>query len=103
MVASEERCRFCGCTRGDPCRVPPYNEGDECAWLPQAAGNVCSAPQCALRWGDEERVQAKRRADARQKKRAPWQVHALIQQERRERRKASRLRAKAAGAGKKVA
>jgi hypothetical protein len=36
------KCRYCGCTESDPCRL---QDGDECSWL-NTRQTVCNAPGC---------------------------------------------------------
>jgi len=79
-------CRFCGCS-GDSCRLPSGG-GDRCTWL-DLGRTVCSAPACLRRHSD-----AARAAQGKRRKRTPGEIHALMQQERRERRREARARKK---------
>lgn len=47
--AAPGRCRFCGCTREQPCAL---SNGDECAFL-NARANRCSRPECVKAFEDE--------------------------------------------------
>jgi hypothetical protein len=83
--ASAGRCRFCGCA-GDSCRLP---DGDRCNWL-ALDRNVCTSPPC-LRAHFAVVARVKARAS---RKRTPGDIHQLMQQEKRDRRRAARARKK---------
>ena len=79
------RCRFCRCA-GDSCRLP---DGERCGWLTMER-TVCSSPPC-LR---AHFAQVARHSAKATRKRTPGEIHQLMQQERRERRRAARARKK---------
>lgn len=81
-------CRYCKCTERGRCRLP---DGDPCGWF-DPARTVCSAPACltahfAAR--DKAGLDAYR---ARPKKRTPAEIHALMQAEKKARRRGARPR-----------
>jgi hypothetical protein len=80
-------CRYCHCTEDNACRIPG---GDACSWF-VADRTVCNKPSCITAWFAYQR-RAAAQADQRPKKRTPGQIHALMQEERRARRRAQRAR-----------
>jgi hypothetical protein len=79
-------CRFCHCTEQKPCTLP---SGDECWWFDKDR-TVCTNPQCINAFTC---LLAQLRAKA-ERKRTPGDIHRLMQEERRERRRASKARKK---------
>ncbi len=85
------RCRFCKCTESNACTLP---DGDPCSWF-AADRTVCTAPACIAAFFIEQR-RAMAMADKRAKKRTPGQIHALMQEEKRARRRAQRAKKRGA-------
>jgi hypothetical protein len=85
-VHATGRCRFCRCTEDNPCRVPG---GDTCAWYLKTR-DVCTAPACITAYhAQQARLVAQ---TSRTKKRTPGQIHALMLEEKRARRRAARAK-----------
>jgi hypothetical protein len=80
-------CRFCHCTEADPCRIPG---GDTCAWM-DGTRTVCTAPACQNAYWAESRRKSSDAA-AMFRKRSPAEIHELIKQEKRAKRRASRAK-----------
>ncbi len=74
-------CRFCGITDAQV-------DGDKRSWL-GASRTVCSAPAC-IRAHYAERDRAQAEANKARHKRTPAEIHQLMIQERRERRRRNR-------------
>lgn len=82
---SAPACRFCRCTESDPCRIPG---GDFCSWY-VATRDVCTSPGCIIAYHAELRRKAAVRSP---KKRTPGQIHALMMEEKRTKRRAYRAK-----------
>lgn len=79
-------CHYCGVTDAEI-------DGDRIAWLGRRR-RVCNRPGCARQfWGDVDRALA-RQVQLRPRKKSPAEVHALIQEEKRRKRREYRLRRK---------
>jgi hypothetical protein len=79
-------CCFCHCTEDDPCRIPG---GDFCSWY-LASRDVCTAPGCITAYHAKQNLLAAQ--TSRVKKRTPGQIHALMMEEKRTRRRAYRAK-----------
>jgi hypothetical protein len=89
-----EICRYCGCTQDTPCKVYSGGENNTCGWLHGTNHTCCNAPVCESRFYADKR-RAESEAKARNRKRTPAEIEELIQEERRQSRRESRLRCKA--------
>lgn len=78
-------CRHCGCNGPDrPCVL---RDGDTCCWI-DSTRTVCSSPGCIN--AEAERLERARRETAAPRSRfAGWGYGAVIEELRRERRKAA--------------
>lgn len=78
-------CRFCGCSSSEDEANACNTAGGKCHWF-DFERTVCSAEPCVREFG-RERAKFKAERKERDRKRTPGQVHAMILQERRDRRK----------------
>jgi hypothetical protein len=85
-------CQICGC-HGERCKLA---DGDLCSWF-NPERTVCTADACIKEYGRREK-KLEAEAERRTKKRAPWQVHELIKEERNAKRRAARAKRKQRGA-----
>ena len=92
-------CRYCGCTEAKSCHIYSGGEYDDCGWLYGTKQTVCSNPHCISNYARDQRAHQAYVKELN-RKRAPWEIEELIQKERKERRRASRLRFKARKAEK---
>ena len=83
--AEAGRCRYCGCTELEPCRL---EDGEACCWL-DSTRTVCSAPACIVR--ERGRI-ARCLARTMRTRRTPAEVHEQIMREAREKRRRARKR-----------
>jgi hypothetical protein len=67
-------CRYCRCTEATPCSTPPC--GEPCTWANRNR-DVCSNPQCLLRWARDRRA-AEAAYREKTRKRTPAEIHELI-------------------------
>lgn len=79
---SAGRCRFCGCTEDNTCRLP---NSEPCGWLVRTQ-DVCNAPRCIRAWQAEQASKAAAEK-LRTRRRTPAEIHQLILEERRARRR----------------
>jgi len=78
-------CRFCGCTSSEDEANACNTTGGKCHWFDYER-TVCSAEPCIRAFGNE-RAKFKAERAEKDRKRTPAEIHALIMQERKDRRK----------------
>ena len=71
----EFRCRHCGCTDLEPCRLP---NGDTCEWFNRDC-SVCNAPGCIK----AETARLRALLPKPERKQTPGDIHALIRKRKR--------------------
>lgn len=84
------RCRVCGCTAADPCRLP---NGDECMWV-NRMGTLCNNERCLRAAARQARTEKRQRREQVREL-----VHPVIEglrKQREERRRKRRPRGFAA-------
>ncbi len=78
------KCRFCGCGSSEDEASACNTVGGKCHWF-DFERTVCSAERCVRAFGQER---AKLKAE-RNRKRTPAEIHALMMEERKSRRRKS--------------
>ena len=69
-------CRFCGCSSAQDESRACNTVGGKCHWF-DFERTVCSSEPCVRKWGAERRaIKAERKA--RERKKTPAEIHALI-------------------------
>jgi hypothetical protein len=79
------RCRFCGCAAGEDEAQACNTASGKCVWFDKQR-TVCSGEPCVRRFG-QERATVRAEFKAKNRKRTPAEIHQLIREERKQRRK----------------
>jgi len=79
-------CRFCKCSASeDESRACTTPTGDPCHWF-DFERTTCSSPACVRAW-ENERAKFKAERAEESRKKTPAEIHALIREERKARRR----------------